>query len=377
MTSRERLLKVLRGELPDCVPVSPDFSNMMPAKLTGLPFWDIYLHHRIPSWEAFIKCAEFFDIDALMDGYFPLTFPEETAGRPEWSRAELKRTDDMIITRRYYMEDKKPVWHDKLDVYHIADSPAYDVSPDKLEMPEVPEEWKPIEDIEPVDRGPEGLRKVKELMGDQGLVGVFCASSVALACEEDVFNYYDNPDKRGEWAAERVEKAERRFERIMAMEVKPDFLCVGGSGTLIFQTADIFRELAFPAVRRVVELAAAAGMPTHVHSCGPERELVKIMVEETGLTVIDPLEKPPMGDCDLAELKRLYGDKITLKGNLHTTDVMLNGTVEEVVAASKEAIDAAAGGGRFILSTGDQCGRDTPFDNIRAMVDTARSYGRY
>jgi hypothetical protein len=31
MTSRERLLKVLRGEIPDCVPVAPDTSNMIPA----------------------------------------------------------------------------------------------------------------------------------------------------------------------------------------------------------------------------------------------------------------------------------------------------------------------------------------------------------
>jgi len=108
-----------------------------------------------------------------------------------------------------------------------------------------------------------------------------------------------------------------------------------------------------------------------------EKELVRIMAEETDLTVIDPLEISPMGDCDLAELKRLYGDKIVLKGNLHTTDVMLNGTVDNVVTAAKQAIDDAAGGGRFILSTGDQCGRDTPLENLEALVETARTYGRY
>ena len=84
-----------------------------------------------------------------------------------------------------------------------------------------------------------------------------------------------------------------------------------------------------------------------------------------------------MGDCDLAELKRNHGDDIVLKGNLHTTEVMLQGTPETVAAASRKAIDDGGAGGRFILSTGDQCGRDTPDDNIRAMVETARSYGRY
>jgi uroporphyrinogen decarboxylase len=84
-----------------------------------------------------------------------------------------------------------------------------------------------------------------------------------------------------------------------------------------------------------------------------------------------------MGDCDLADLKRRYGDRIILKGNLHTTDVMLNGSVDDVVRACKRCIDAAAAGGRFILSTGDQTPRDTPDANIRAVVETARTYGKY
>ena len=66
-----------------------------------------------------------------------------------------------------------------------------------------------------------------------------------------------------------------------------------------------------------------------------------------------------------------------MKGNLHTTDIMLHGKTNDVIEASKKAIDAAAEGGGFILSTGDQCGRDTPFENIYAMVETARSYGKY
>ncbi|HEY3377798.1 MAG TPA: hypothetical protein VGL77_09930, partial [Armatimonadota bacterium] len=75
MTSRERLLTVLTGGLPDCVPVAPDFSNMIPAKLTGKPFWDLYLYKDPPIWEAYIACAKHFAIDAVMDGYFPLAYP--------------------------------------------------------------------------------------------------------------------------------------------------------------------------------------------------------------------------------------------------------------------------------------------------------------
>jgi uroporphyrinogen decarboxylase len=377
MTNRERLQTVLRGEIPDCVPVAPDISNMIPARLTGKPFWQLYLYNDCPIWEAYINAAKHFDIDSLMDGYFPLTFPEETAGQPDWQQAIVHKTDDKIVTQRYYMENNKPVWAKKVTVYFVADPPSWSVDPEKVNLPPVPEKWEPVEGARTFDRGPEGFKKAKMMMGDQGLIGIFCGTTAALADENDIFNYFDHPEKHEEWAEERVKKAEKRFELIMKMEEKPDFICVGGSGSLVFQTVDIFRQLAFPATKRIIELATAAGIPTHIHSCGPEKELVKIMAEETALTVIDPLEIPPMGDCDLAELKRLYGDKITLKGNLHTTDVMLNGSVDDVVTAAKKAIDDAAEGGRFILSTGDQCGRDTPYENLEALVETARTYGRY
>jgi len=262
-------------------------------------------------------------------------------------------------------------------VYYVADPPTPGVKPEKIRLPPEPKRWEPVVGAKPIDTGPATIQRAKRLMGDQGLVGIRLAHTSVLGNDEAVFDYYDNPAKYERLAEELVVRVEKRFANIMKLEVKPDFLAVGSSGTLIFQTVEMFRRLAFPAVKRAIELATAAGFPTHIHSCGPEKDLVRIMATETTLTVIDPLEQPPMGDCDLAELKRLYGSKIVLKGNLHTTNTMLLGSTADVVRASKKAIDQAAEGGRFVLSTGDQCGRDTPDGNLRAMVDTARTYGRY
>ena len=64
-------------------------------------------------------------------------------------------------------------------------------------------------------------------------------------------------------------------------------------------------------------------------------------------------------------------------GNLHTVNIMLRGTPGDVELAAKQAIDDAAAGGGFILSTGDQCGRDTPEENIFKLVEAADAYGRY
>jgi uroporphyrinogen decarboxylase len=361
------------------VPVAPDFSNMIPARLTGKPFWDLYLRNDPPIWEAYIACAKHFGIDSVMDGYFPFRWPSDWVDPRPWEPFIVFRDAERLVTQASYLENGKRVWQEHVNVYYVADPPTCWLNPAKIGLPAVPTWFEPVEGIKPVDTGVAGLRRTKALLGDQGLLGVFITFSSITGNEEMIYHFADHPEQLEQVKADRLAEVERRFADLMAMAPadRPDFLCVGGSGTLVFQTPDFFRQNALPAVKRAIELATAAGIPTHVHSCGPEKELVRMLTEETSLTVIDPLEIPPMGDCDLAELKRLYGQKIVLKGNLHTTEVMLRGRPEDVVAAARKAIDDAAAGGRFILSTGDQCGRDTPDENLRAMIETARTYGRY
>ena len=377
MNGRERLLKVIAGELPDCVPVAPDISNMIPAKLTGLPFWDLYLYEKIPIWKAYIDAVKYFDFDSVMDGYANIRI--DALGEIDHDSVEVIvfQDDRRIVTQKYREANGKKFWAETVDVYYVADPPTNGVHPNKIGLPLIPDRWEEIHDRVQHPEGEALLKWVKEEMGDHGLVGVFCGTSILLHNDEEIFDYYDNPEKYHEKRDQLLEYYEKRFRTLMSFETKPDFICTGGSGTLVFQSPAIFRELGLPIVQKVTALCKEYGIPSHVHSCGPETALVKMLAEESDLTIIDPLEIPPMGDCNLKELKALYGKKLVLKGNLHTTDVMLRGSVQDVVDAAKRAIDDAAEGGRFILSTGDQCGRDTPEENLFAMIETARTYGKY
>ncbi len=379
MKPRERLLTVLAGEIPDCVPVGPDFSNMIPARRTGKAFWDLYLYRDPPIWQAYIDCARHFDIDSLMDNYFPMDWPSDPVDPVPWQRFIVSRANDRIVVQRSYRDNGKRIWDDTVSVYYRADPPTHGLDPAEIHLPPEPDRFEPVEGVQDVDTSVEGLQHVKKLMGDQGLVGISMVGTGMIRNEQEVYRFYDEPAFFRKRMDQRMEQVHRRYADLkeMSPERRPDFICVGGSGTLIWQSPEIFEQWTLPAIKQAIEFCTELGIPTHVHSCGPEAPLVKIFAEQTGLTVIDPLEIPPMGDCNLAELKRLYGDRIVLKGNLHTTEVMLRGSVDDVRAAARKAIDDAAAGGRFILSTGDQCGRDTPDANIHALVDTARTYGRY
>ena len=143
MKPRERLLTVLTGGIPDCVPVAPDFSNMIPAKLTGKPFWDLYLYNDPPIWEAYIACAKYFGIDSVMDGYFPLTFPDEVVDEG-WEDYIVFRSPERIVTQAGRREGGGMSWQETVTVYYVADPPTRRVPPAKIGLPLIPERWEPI-----------------------------------------------------------------------------------------------------------------------------------------------------------------------------------------------------------------------------------------
>ena len=376
MTSRERLLTVIDGRIPDHVPVAPDTSNMIPAKLTGKPFWEIYLNQDPPLWKAYINCVKYFGFDSLMDGYVQIDFDDLSP--PDESREVIVfENEERKVTQRLREANGKKFWDETVTVYYIGDPPTGNLDPHSIKLPREPDKYREVDYIRKWPKGEELLTLVKNELSDHGLVGVACGASSVMWNEKDIYRYYDDPDYFRNKRDDMLDFFEKKLHRLLSLEDKPDFIATGGSGTLIFQTPEIFRELGLPIVKRITAICKEAGIPSQIHSCGPQKELVKICAEETDLTIIDPLEIPPMGDCNLAEIKKLYGKKLVLKGNLHTTDIMLRGTPEDVREASKKAIDDAAEGGRFVLSTGDQCGRDTPEENIFTMIETAKTYGRY
>ncbi|MFW5803121.1 MAG: uroporphyrinogen decarboxylase family protein [Verrucomicrobiota bacterium] len=377
MTSRERLLAVLHGDIPDCVPCCPDISNMVPCRLTGKPFWDIYAFQDPPLWKAHIDALKFFDIDGGFELYdFGTVDPVTGHQSPMEERVVHRYQDGSFVTQKFNLDTE--TWAASVVVYTADNPPATNVKPATINLPETPPDWELLTGVKEWPKGFELWKMIRRELGDQGVLAQKSGMTTRLIGNtDDVYAHFDNPESFRQKARRMMENVERRMELIGNLDPQPDFLLCGGSGSLMFTTPDTWRELVLPVLKKTTALAKNLGIPTHVHCCGPEKQLVAMAAEETDLTIIDPLEVPPMGDCDLAELKKRFGSKIVLKGNLHTTQTMLKGSVEDVRSASKKAIDDAGRGGGFILSTGDQCGRDTPDENIRTMIDVARNYGQY
>ncbi len=74
---------------------------------------------------------------------------------------------------------------------------------------------------------------------------------------------------------------------------------------------------------------------------------------------------------DLAELKRLYGDRMVLIGNADANVVQM-GTPEAVRAEVRRCLDEGAPGGGYFLSGGVT--QATPVRNLLAYFHEARTY---
>jgi len=385
MTSRERMLKAMRNEIPDRIPAAPDFSNMIPCRLTGKPFWDIYLYQDPPLWQAYMAAVEYFGTDGWiwsLDGFYA---PDPAAPPPDPDLKEetviVERTDERIVTRSYTQrKGQSREWSRHVTVYPRADPPTWLLG-SKIGMENPPDKWWPIEGVKPQKQGFDLLREALERFQARGVIGA-CVGMPGLCDPEkqidySIYDYCDRYDEVKQWSQHIREQSIAYLKRVLAGPVRPDFILTGGSGTLVFNTPAIVRDLGLPTLQEITRICKEAGIPSQIHCCGPERELVKMSALETDLSSINPLEITPMGDCDLAEIKRSFGHKLSLMGNLHTTEVMLRGSVKVVRRESLKAIRAAGENGGFILSTGDQCGRDTPDENIREMVRVVEEFGHY
>ena len=378
MTSKERMLAALRNEQPDCVPVAPDISNMIPCRLTGKPFWDIYLYDDPPWWQAYINAVKHFGFDGWLYTT-PIELDSDRAAnehQPVWREAIVGRTADRIYTRTHAPIGGREQWSATCTVYYVADPPTGGVPLGKIGLIEAaPDEWEDVKRRTSYP-GLEAFREANRMMGDDGVVALSVGMpGLAVWVTDSIYEYYDHHGRVLERCEREREQTLRRLRQYL--KLMPDLILIGASGHMIANPEPIFRELSLPTLKDITALCKQAEVPSQVHCCGPEFDLVRIAAEETDLSSINPLEPPPMGDCDLGEVKRRFGSNLSLMGNLHTTEVMLRGTAETVREAARQAIDAAAEGGGFILSTGDQCGRDTPDENLYAMIEVCRTYGRY
>ncbi len=142
-----------------------------------------------------------------------------------------------------------------------------------------------------------------------------------------------------------------------------------GSGSLV--SPRHFKEFVAPYLKRLADHIhkTGGGMPAVLHICGKTTPNFKAMLEaDFDIWSLDA--------CDLGEAKAVAGHRVALVGNVIPAN-MLKNTPEEIDAEAREICEKMGDKVGFILASGCEVPINTPPENVDALINAARKYGRF
>lgn len=139
--------------------------------------------------------------------------------------------------------------------------------------------------------------------------------------------------------------------------------CNAFSGML---SLDQYRQYALPFCKRLIDVIHDCGAMAHLHNS--EIAVDYLLAEtETGADIIN------CGPAaDIAEVQKAFVGKNCFSGNLDPIEVLMRGTPEEVASEARRIVETCYAQGGFLFCTGEMNPRDTPAENMKAMIRSAR-----
>ncbi|MCX7920115.1 MAG: uroporphyrinogen decarboxylase family protein [bacterium] len=139
-----------------------------------------------------------------------------------------------------------------------------------------------------------------------------------------------------------------------------------------------FDKLVMPYVSDMSHLMHRYGAKVRIHSHGKIQQVLSSLAK-MNIDAIDPLEPPPDGNAEFAEVRRVLGNKVVLIGNIEER-LFEVGTKQDIETAVKTAVEEGAKDGPFILSP-TAMPLTTPLDkkiqeNIIHYIDCGLRYGK-
>lgn len=150
-----------------------------------------------------------------------------------------------------------------------------------------------------------------------------------------------------------------------------------GTSTGPLISPDLYRSLIKPRHKRVFDfIKARTDAKRFFHCDGAISMFVEDLIE-VGVEILNPIQVSCVGMGDTQLLKNKFGSRLTFWGGIDTNYVLPKGTTEEVRQEVQRRIQDLAPGGGYVLCQVQNILPEVPPENIVAMFDAAREFGRY
>jgi hypothetical protein len=366
------MLTAYTGAPVDQVPVAPEFWYYLPARLLGISMIEFEL--EVPHWQALQQTFRHYDCEGwgiAVPGIPPPAGWKETPQQkwlPDGSLEETTciRAGSRQLSYRKILHPNEPSWMvERMIKDFDRDWPLY--AQMTLEIPPEQFDWKPVEEaLQAV--GEDYLLEV--YLGDAFID--FAGGQRQGGLEQVILDLTDRPAEM-KALHERYIDYMRRKTLAVFQHTHARVVFVGSIwSSLSLLSPALWRTWDRPVLEAVVQAAHECGGLVHHHFHGRCRKVIPDLVS-LGLDCVCPFERPPGGDVtDLVETARLLDGRTTFNGNIHTVQTLIRGSPEDVRREVTEVLQAFPDSRRVIVGTGDQVGRETPDENIYAMIEAAR-----
>ena len=343
-TSRERVVRTIRGLQTDCVAVAPYMYDIA-VVAADVSLLDFYTRAEVMA-KAQLALHELVDQDVIAIGSDNFYIAEGFGCQTTRAEGELPAL-------------AKPAVDSLADVFDVEAVDPY--SDGRMPMML------------------EAIREVRKAVGDEVAIrspgtGPFALASYLIGTHQwlcEIGMCQAGMQEANEMAIRHaLEVASESLIRFgkACWDAGADIIHCGDSlASCDMISPQTYQRFAQPYQQRVFRAWKEHGITSSLlHICGNSTQVLELYAD----TGADLVELDSM--VDLAVAKQRIGDRVTLVGNVHTVNDLLHGTPAMVRAASEQCIQKALGGHGFILGSGCIVPRHTPIENLREMVRVAR-----
>ena len=334
MNGRERVLAFFRGEAVDRLPLMP-VVMMYCADQIGVKYGEYVKDFRVLA-EAQIATANGLDLDIVSNMSDPAREAADCGARVEFYEdqpAAIVESDALLADKRVL---------------------------DSLGIPDLRNSGRMHDAICALELMRERVGEEKAVMG---WVEGPCAEAADLrGINTLMLDFYDDPDF-----------VRKLFDFVTAMalqyaraqvEAGADIIGIGDAAASLVGPK-FYDEFVWPYEQKLVREIQSTGARVRLHICGNTLRIVEAM----GRLGCDMVDLDYFTPVELA--RTAMGPDQILLGNIDPVAVLREGTPKSVTTAIKQCHCEA--GDRYIVGAGCEVPRDTPEENVRALVAYAQA----
>jgi uroporphyrinogen decarboxylase len=342
MTSRERILCVLRGEIPDRVPYYEGSIDY--------PWICRLLNRKIDGSENF-DSGEYATNDI----------------RDQIAVNRILHRDNMTCCCLPPIPAEKRPGQDQILFFHDGMIKTWEDA-EALEMPDVTTEdfQRPLRQFVDVCHAHDYAAVALTRCG-------ISATYLAMGFEHFFTQLMDDPDlpellmkRYAEWTASLIPVlADVGFDVVQTADDVCDH-----NGPLI--SPRMYTQRFWPHVRKIADAIKGTSLKWCFHSDGNLTQLLDDIVD-LGVDVIHPIED---GCMDIVEVKKRFNGHPVAMGNV-SMDLLGRGTPDQVEQCVLSLLRNVAPGGGYVLSSGNSIASYTLIENVKTMCDVNYQRGHY